>query len=71
MKHRIIWNTETKSVIAVVPDESGTITNYPQLNHEHAVIASLDTIKSILVSQGYNVGRIDEYILGDFTEIEQ
>lgn len=62
IKYRVVWNYQTKVVQSVVLDESGTITNYPTEDYEHAVITNLDLIKQILDSQGYDVTAIDEYI---------
>lgn len=61
MKHRIIWNPETKVVTAVVEAQEGTITNYPDGN-EHAVVGDILTIKAILEGQGYDVTKIDEFL---------
>lgn len=62
MKYRVIWNTNTKTVVDVIPDQGGTITNYPDIDHEHAVIQSLLSVKLVLFEQDYDVIVIDNYI---------
>ena len=59
-KFRIVWNPEELKVTAVTEAQEGTITNYPDGN-EHAVVGNIETIKQILLSQGYDVLKIQEY----------
>lgn len=62
MKYRVLWNTETKVVVTVVADESGTITSYSQEFYEHAVVGDLATISAILEAQNYDITVIDDFI---------
>ena len=62
MKYRVIWNTLTKVVIAVIIDEGGTITNYPDANHGHAVVDDLAEFKIGLLASGYDMTILDDFI---------
>lgn len=61
-KYRVIWRTDIKVVESVVPDQSTTITEYPDVDREYCVIEVLEDLSAILVSQGYDVTVIDDYI---------
>ena len=62
MKYRVIWNTLTKVVIAVIIDEGGTITNYPDVDHAHAVVDDLSEFKTGLLAAGYDMTILDDFI---------
>lgn len=61
MKYRVIWTKDPKAVVAVEPDEGGTITNYNPVNHSHAVVEDLTEFKGGLELGGYNVDVITDF----------
>lgn len=65
-KVRIVWNTSTLSVHAVVPDDGQSRTILPENdpNIEFAVTANITAMREGLLAQGYNVQVIDEYLQG-------
>jgi hypothetical protein len=61
MKYRIVWTHDPKTVVSVVVDSAGTITNYNEVNHSHAVVEDLEEFKGGLVLGGYDVGVITAF----------
>ena len=60
MKYRVIWDYSMKKVVEVVQDQETTITTFPDLNKEYAVVDGLNKIKLILESEGYDVTLIEQ-----------
>lgn len=65
-KVRIVWNTSTRFVHAVVPDDGQSRTILPENDPdiEFAVTANINAMREGLLAQGYNVQVMDEYLRG-------